>query len=72
MKHVFNLTGPCNLPTNYEFVDTMVTEPVNDGETVSLKCIDGYEPTDVTIVECQNGTFGDVPTCVLGKQQNIV
>ncbi|PIK53124.1 putative sushi, von Willebrand factor type A [Apostichopus japonicus] len=65
MKHVFNLTGPCNLPTNYEFVDTMVTEPVNDGVTVSLRCIDGYEPTDVTIVECQNGTFGDVPTCVL-------
>ncbi|XP_071819115.1 sushi, von Willebrand factor type A, EGF and pentraxin domain-containing protein 1-like isoform X8 [Apostichopus japonicus] len=62
---VFLCSGPCNLPTNYEFVDTMVTEPVNDGVTVSLRCIDGYEPTDVTIVECQNGTFGDVPTCVL-------
>ncbi|KAJ8026569.1 Complement factor H [Holothuria leucospilota] len=53
----------CYLPDNYEFKDESLTEPVEDGLHVDIRCADNFPQTFTIKRSCNNGSFGTLPPC---------
>ncbi|XP_071819905.1 uncharacterized protein [Apostichopus japonicus] len=52
----------CELPSNYIFSESFLTQRIPHGVTVAISC--GLSPSDVYVVTCNNGELDDVPVCV--------
>lgn len=65
------IAGNCNAPENYKFVDPPNSNTVAEGTVVSMRCNDGYLPSDAIVRTCKNETFEDVPECHAGKYSEL-
>lgn len=53
----------CYLPENYKFTDETLTEPIEDGLHVDIRCADNFTQTFTIRRSCNNGSFGTLSPC---------